>query len=232
MRSVVVPDAPSRGVVTRSDLVKVAATLVVFAYWTLGYKLTNEWCATSERAIRLARPYDVYPGLIQPWTAIIYIFGGFSIPFIPFLYNWTWSKLSLVLRAYFFCSTISFIIYAVVPMIITRPPYEGGAIGAKLMRWIVSVDNEANCCPSSHTYFAVLAAILVGHGNAPRWVQVSVWALAVAICISTITTGQHYLIDVPGGVVTAVASYYAARWAGSRRAEATRRPATADGAHG
>lgn len=214
----------TRGRTLRDDLVKLTAIFLFFFLWFQTYKFFNDWGSRPGRAIRLARPCDVWPGLIQPWTAVIYLFGGGLIPFLPFVYNWGWEKLRVVLRAYVISSLISFTAYGLVPMSITRPPYEGSGLGERLMRWVLTVDNEANCCPSSHTTFAILAAILVAHGGAPRGVRAATWVLAVAICLTTITTGQHYFIDVPGGVVTAVVSYYAALGAQSGLRRAARGP--------
>jgi hypothetical protein len=192
-------------------LAKVAAVAAFFALWTVCYKLTNEWGAVPGRAIHLTRPCDVWPGIIQPWTAVIYLFGGFLMPFLPFAYNRTWDRLGFVLTTYGMASSISFVAYALVPLSITRPPFPPTGVGNRLMRCGLSVDNEVNCLPSFHVVFAVLGALLVAHGGASRGMRFATWALAVAVCLTTITTGQHYLVDVPGGVATAVASYALAR---------------------
>jgi membrane-associated phospholipid phosphatase len=83
------------------------------------------------------------------------------------------------------------------------------------MREVIAVDGAANCTPSSHVFYAVLAALLVGRG-AKRWTTRSaVWVLAVAVSATTITTGQHYFIDVPCGAAAALVGYGAAVALGS-----------------
>ena len=61
--------------------------------------------------------------------------------------------------------------------------------------------------PSFHTVLATLAGVTLWRNRKRRWVTA---ALAVGVCISTITTGWHYCIDVLGGIAVAVLSLTAA----------------------
>jgi len=61
--------------------------------------------------------------------------------------------------------------------------------------------------PSFHVALAILTAVAL---NSFRRLRVGAWVLTVLICISTITTGWHYGIDVLGGIVIAAASITAA----------------------
>jgi membrane-associated phospholipid phosphatase len=193
----------------------VAVRLIVIALywgiWWFGYTLTNAYGSEPNRTIRLVRPSDLVPGIIQPWTAIVYVFGGLALPLLPFYFNWDWPKLRFVLACYALSASLAFLSYCLWPVSIVRPSFEGSGPGSWLMRQVLSVDQEANCCPSSHVCYAVLAAILVPHGGA-RWpVSVLTGLLAAAVCVTTVTTGQHYLLDVAGGVAVAVASYVIVR---------------------
>lgn len=51
--------------------------------------------------------------------------------------------------------------------------------------------------PSFHVVLAVLSVVAMWN---VRWARWSTFALATLICVSTITTGWHYLIDVIGGL--------------------------------
>jgi membrane-associated phospholipid phosphatase len=201
---------------TRLSVPQVAARLLVIAAyylaWWVGYTLTNSYASDPGRTIRLARPYDVVPGVIQPWTAVVYVFGGLVLPLLPFYYNWDWPKLRFVLACYALSSALAFVCYCAWPVSIVRPPFDGLGLGDWLMRQVLSADQEANCFPSSHAYYAVLGAILVRHGGAGRAVSALVGSLAAAVCATTVTTGQHYVMDVAGGVAVAVASYAAVRF--------------------
>lgn len=207
-------DEASRGDRSRSawssTIAKLGAIFAFFSAWSLLYLALNTRGANPSRAFYFPRPYDLSPHVIQPWTAVIYVFGGLATPFLPFLYNWTWSKLRFVLLVYFISSVLMFVFFFAFPVAMVRPVYTGDGFGERLMRSVFSVDREANCFPSSHTLFAILAAILTAHGGAPRPVRVLMWILAAAICATTITTGQHYFMDVAGGIITAMAGYVAA----------------------
>jgi len=177
----------------------------------IGYDRANQHGANPARTIHLRRPLDRFPGIIQPWTAVIYVVGGLAMPLLPFAFNRSWPRLLLVLSSYTLTSLLAFACYWLWPLGIVRPIYLGGGVGERLMRAVFSVDLEANCFPSSHTYFAVLGAILVSQGSASPWTRRLTWALAVAVCATTVTTGQHYFIDILGGVIAALLGYTAAR---------------------
>lgn len=55
--------------------------------------------------------------------------------------------------------------------------------------------------PSVHAAFAVLSASALG---AVRPIRTFAWVLCGVVCISTVTTGWHYGIDVIGGVLVAL----------------------------
>jgi membrane-associated phospholipid phosphatase len=182
-----------------------------FTLWYAAYLCTNAWGSDPRRAIHLVRPCDLWPEIIQPWTALIYVAGGFLLPTLPFYFNWTWPKLRFVLVCYTLCSILAFSCYLVWPLSIVRPSFEGAGLGRWIMRQILTVDNEANCFPSSHVYYAVLGAILVRHGGAGPPVRWATYALAAAVTATTVTTGQHYFLDIAGGFAAAVLSYLVAR---------------------
>jgi membrane-associated phospholipid phosphatase len=192
------------------EVTKLAVIAAFFSAWTGLYLWTNLCGTCPGRAIHFDRPCDLWPGIIQPWTAVIYVFGGVLITLLPFLYHWQWEGIRFVLTAYAVSSAIAFFSYIVMPVNTMRPSFSTEGVGDWLMRWIHSVDNEANCCPSSHAIFAVLGALLVSRSRAPALVRGATWALAGAVCVTTITTGQHYFMDVLLGVVTAVVGYFLA----------------------
>ena len=190
---------------------KVAAIAVYLVLWWVGYSYTNEYGARSDRAISFTPPTQTTPELLQPWTAIIYVGGASILPLVVYYHNWSWSKLAFVLVAYGVTSLLAFACYLLWPVRIARSSFDGPGVGLWLMREVVAVDDAANCTPSSHVFYAVLAGLLVGRSTA-RWsTRVAVWVLAVAVCVTTITTGQHYYMDIPTGVAAALVGYFAAR---------------------
>jgi membrane-associated phospholipid phosphatase len=60
--------------------------------------------------------------------------------------------------------------------------------------------------PSFHVVLAMLSAVALG---SMRRLRVWVWMLAVLICISAITTGWHYGVDLLGGMILGVVTILA-----------------------
>ncbi|HTW81827.1 MAG TPA: phosphatase PAP2 family protein [Terracidiphilus sp.] len=75
--------------------------------------------------------------------------------------------------------------------------------------------------PSFHVVLAIVAAAAIG---SIRVLRIAAWTLAALICISTITTGWHYGVDVVGGLIIAWASIAVAGWIVQEPASATSRP--------
>lgn len=82
------------------------------------------------------------------------------------------------------------------PTIYPRPAYPNDAhpflLG--LMAAISAFDNPANCCPSLHVAYAILCTWVLREQPWPYVLMIGLWALA--IIISTLTTKQHYALDV------------------------------------
>ncbi len=76
-------------------------------------------------------------------------------------------------------------------------------------------DSPSNCLPSLHVALAWgLALNWAGFLKRWRWLPI-LWAVAVSVC--TLTTKQHYVIDVPTGAAVGVASWWATGWLGARK---------------
>ena len=73
--------------------------------------------------------------------------------------------------------------------------------------------NIAHCglvaFPSFHVAQCILTAIALWHS---RWLRFPAAGLAILMCISTVTTGWHYVIDVIGGVTVAIFAQILAVW--------------------
>ena len=185
-------------------LLKATSIVGYFWLWFFIYDKINQHVSDPVRTIHLTSPRQLYPGLIQPYSALIYVFGGLTLPALPFLYYRSWREIRFVLCCYTMTSLLAFTCYLVWPLSIERPDYQGANLGERLMLWVFSKDLPGNCFPSSHTYFAILAAVFIGTGTTTRVTRISTWALAAAVCVTTVTSGQHYFMDVPGGVAASL----------------------------
>ena len=188
--------------------------LILFGVaWWWAYSTLNAWNARPERAVYLkTRPADIWPWLIQPASAVVYV--GFAAVLLawPCALGWRgtgfWSFLAMVSIG----TVIGFCTFVIWPLNIQRPDFAGERFGEALMRRVLAVDQSANCFPSFHTFFAVLGAMVVAQRSDSFAATIAAALLAGGVMISTITTGQHYFIDVAGGGGLAVFSYFAVRF--------------------
>jgi membrane-associated phospholipid phosphatase len=68
------------------------------------------------------------------------------------------------------------------------------------------MDVPGNCFPSLHVSLAVLAAgLLMGRGGSWR-ILAPMWASAIVLAV--VTTRQHRVIDVVGGLLVAACAWY------------------------
>jgi len=95
----------------------------------------------------------------------------------------------------------------------------GGGFVSWGLRLLYALDPPTNCLPSLHVGLATIVAVLVARIDCKAaWLAAIWWG---AVCLSTLATGQHYVLDVvTGAVVGGVAA--AGAFAGQGRAPAGR----------
>src|SRR5262249_2750442 len=77
-------------------------------------------------------------------------------------------------------------------------------------------DNAANCMPSLHVVIATCLALFFAERERHRVLRVAGPIWAAIVMFTTLTTKQHYLIDIPTGMAAGAAGYAIARWAAKR----------------
>ena len=78
-----------------------------------------------------------------------------------------------------------------------------------LIRWLYANDPSVNTFPSLHVANSTYCALLVA-ANDRRWRWVA-GAGALAVAVSVLTLKQHWLVDVPAGVLLGTAGFAAWR---------------------
>jgi membrane-associated phospholipid phosphatase len=79
-------------------------------------------------------------------------------------------------------------------------------------------DTPANCCPSLHVSSVFLSAFIFLDEQRKLFPFYFLWAVSIAV--TTLTTKQHYLVDVVSGFMMAVVFYWGFhRWVGYRKIE-------------
>jgi membrane-associated phospholipid phosphatase len=132
--------------------------------------------------------------------------------------NIHWIKKVENLRHVFYsmalASLLSFLIFTVYPTTLPRSFATDSGLTAKAFAFLYALDSAANCFPSLHVSLAWLAAIGVLRESKTIGALMMLWALAITL--STLTTKQHYFVDVIGGLLLAIlCSIFVAKFSGA-----------------
>lgn len=145
-----------------------------------------------------------------PWTIVIYL-GCFLFWVVNYYICAIQDKDR---RNQFFCADaiakgICLILFLLIPTTNIRPEIVDYDIWGILMKFLYRIDNADNLFPSIHCLVSWLCWIGVkNRKELPAWYRYFSLMAAIAVCISTLTTRQHVIVDVIAGVSLAEISYY------------------------
>jgi membrane-associated phospholipid phosphatase len=135
-----------------------------------------------------------------PWTVWIYVSDYLLLTLailLPSDRRRSEAAYGLLLAA-----LIGFVIFTLWPTSIIRSSASFEGVTGLLWKLIYAIDTTTNACPSLHVANTCIACrALYGKGGAWR-VVMPIWAGAVIL--STLTTKQHYFVDVPAGVLLGI----------------------------
>lgn len=145
-----------------------------------------------------------------PWTVTIYL-GCYVFWCINYYLCAMQPKKE---RNHFFCAELlakgcCFLLFLLIPTTNIRPEILGDSIWDDLMIQLYHIDAADNLFPSIHCLVSWFCWIGVRKRNdiSAIYRYFSLIA-AMAVCISTLTTRQHVIADVVGGILLAESSYY------------------------
>ncbi len=94
--------------------------------------------------------------------------------------------------------------FLVFPTTNVRPELEPDGFWNQVMLWVYSVDAADNLFPSIHCLVSWFCYIGIrGREDLPVWYRRFSCVMALLVCASTLTTKQHVLVDVVGGILLA-----------------------------
>lgn len=109
----------------------------------------------------------------------------------------------------FLSRVICMVCYLAIPTTNTRPQVSEDGFWNLVMSFLYSVDAADNLFPSIHCLVSWLCyAGIRARKNIPEWYRGFSAVFAILVCISTLTTKQHVLLDVAGGVALAEICLY------------------------
>lgn len=144
-----------------------------------------------------------------PWTVSIYI-GCYIFWIANYFIGCRQQKEEAFrfISADFAAKTICLVCFLALPTTNTRPIFEGNSLWEEAMRALYRADAADNLFPSIHCLTSWFCLIAVRKNPKIRkWYKTVSALTAVSICISTLTTKQHVLIDVIAGIALAEGSY-------------------------
>lgn len=103
---------------------------------------------------------------------------------------------------------VCLVIFLVFPTTNVRPELTGANIWEAVMGFVYSIDAADNLFPSIHCFNSWIAYRAVRKNSlAPKWYRVVSLIIVAAVCVSTLLTKQHVIIDTIGGVLLAELCY-------------------------
>jgi membrane-associated phospholipid phosphatase len=159
---------------------------------------------------------------LLPWTVWIYGSGSKMA-----LLTWLCVPDSKAARRLFFSLTLSamlcWVFFLAWPTTFPRdlwPLPPGDTATLVEFRDLREADSPSNCFPSQHVALAWALALCWVDWTRRRWVKVGIVAWAAAVTICTLTTKQHYIVDIPGGMLAGIGAWAVIR----ARVPGVRRP--------
>lgn len=147
-----------------------------------------------------------------PWTVLIYL-GCFLFWAAQYLFiaRQSRSEAYRFFLADFLAKAMCLPFFLFLPTTNIRPAVEGTALWDSLLRLVYQIDAPTNLFPSIHCLVSWLCWIGVrGRRDIPSWHRQFSLVMALAVCVSTLTTRQHVILDVAGGILLAELGYWAA----------------------
>jgi membrane-associated phospholipid phosphatase len=155
-------------------------------------------------------PIDIFP--VWPVWVLPYV-----LCYVLWLASMVWIILKMEDRlflAFIVACMLTFTVgvstFIFFPTYIKAAVIAGGDVFSLLLRFIHENWGRYDALPSGHVYITTLLALFFS-----RWYpsRKFLWILIlVIVSLSTLFTGQHYILDVIGGYVVALAGYHFGLW--------------------
>ena len=161
--------------------------------------------------VRIVQPMQVAPTEIDraipflEWTIWIYV-SYFLFLFVPFVVCRDEARVRRVVYSLALNSVLAGAVFLAWPtQLAAQQPSAGGLTGF-LWQALLMVDRPVNCVPSLHVANACVCAFALQREGTTWRYGAPVW-LAL-IMVSTLTTKQHFFIDISAGALLAMFTFW------------------------
>jgi membrane-associated phospholipid phosphatase len=183
-------------------LLFLAQVLVLLGYLITNRLLTHLGGGTTFD-IWLDRYIPLWPIWVVPYLSAL-VWWGISI-------LWSYFRMDDSLYVAFVVGwlitcLVGYSVFVGYPNYMVRPEITGNGWAESVLRFVYGNDRTYNAFPSQHLWTTVLITLFWGRWK-PRW-RWPLWGYTVVVALSTLYTGQHWIMDVIGGTVLGVAGYF------------------------
>jgi len=188
---------------TKSDLrARLKACLLFAAFFCAVYGGTS--LLTDLHQFRLSLHFDFeLKAAFVPAFSILYVSLYLLMGMLPFVFR-SWQELVPTAATLTFGTLFAAICFVLLPVEYAFTHESPTGITGVIFSFADLVNLDHNMFPSLHVMYAWTTAMAIGTRCAP-FVRTFLLLWAFGISVSTILTHQHYLVDVAGGLVLAVA---------------------------
>lgn len=187
-------------------IIKLVTSFCMLVLFTTGFfGLDNLLCGRRFHDVSCALDRRVPLRLEWIWVYLAY----YPLCFAPLLFPGLLADDGLYLRAATgFCIQFlaAWAIFYLYPTRMERAPITGDSPSARAVRGLYAVDRGYNIFPSLHVANTVYVACLATH-FLPAPLSLLFFAAAALVSASTVLIKQHYLADIPAGILLGVGSY-------------------------
>lgn len=121
-------------------------------------------------------------------------------------------------RADLMAKVVCAVLFVLMPTTISRPEFTSDNVFSWALNVIYALDTPVNLFPSMHCLLSwLLARELMDIKQLRPAVRWGAAVFAVLVFVSTLFTRQHFILDIPAGVLTAEAARFASRLYERRR---------------
>jgi membrane-associated phospholipid phosphatase len=197
-----------------SDKVKeyIFTTIVLALFLILIFFVTDQYMAMQlpkgkffwSPSLKWDHEIPVYPVWI--WIYLLY----FPLCFLPITWKETWANkifFRKTITGFAFTSLMANFTFWIFPSRILRPAFESDGINGRLMMLVYKLDPGFNIFPSLHVALAAYIACLAWSVK-KKLLSTGVWILCFLIALSTLFVKQHYIPDLPSGLVFGIVGYF------------------------
>jgi membrane-associated phospholipid phosphatase len=177
------------------------AAALWYVLFCILYSITGQFHLRPPLVLSLWAPDRRIPFL--DWTIWIY-WSQFALLFFCFLGVRSERSITRLVYSISLASLLSFSVFLFYPTTLPRDQYISTGAAGWAFRLLYSIDSASNCFPSLHVALAWLSALALRDERKLPGSLALVWAALISL--STLTTKQHYFVDLLGGGAVALIS--------------------------